>query len=129
MSDFEQAPRQVVEDWTPGSQFGFRIRWGAYDHMVYVEVYKVISVDENDDDKRFRHKDWRGGGPHETADIAEAESYLDGSIKWDGCSDLDFGYHHWCGPHDFRRHFALLEHLYKRAYEVMDHSPWIEWDE
>jgi hypothetical protein len=51
-----------------------------------------------------------------TLDTLTAEAYLKGSIKWDGCSDVNFGYHHWCGPEFWAKHVLLLQYIFTKAF-------------
>jgi len=63
----------------------------------------------------------------------DPELYLSCYIKWDSCSHFYFGeedeannpsgYLHICGVEYYKQHIQLLEHLYKRAFEVMGREP------
>ena len=48
-------------------------------------------------------------------EIIEKELYLEGFIKWDGCSDIWFGGNsaiHFCGEHHFQLHKQVLDALW-----------------
>jgi hypothetical protein len=52
----------------------------------------------------------------------ETEVYLTGSMKWDGCTNIDFGGEsclHLCGYWHFKKHYEVLEALMKRCSEVI----------
>lgn len=54
------------------------------------------------------------------------EFYLNGNIKWDSCSNFNFGdddvMMHFCGVEAFEKHIRLLEFLYKKSFELMGRS-------
>lgn len=119
---------ELVEDLL--DDFGFRVRWRYSDYWADVEVFEYIGQESNGDGTMGRKLLPRKDAMHgmdTVYDIDEAEPYLAGFIKWDGCSELDMGCPHWCGPHDFRKHFAILEAIYRRAQELMargNDQPW-----
>lgn len=67
------------------------------------------------------------GWDGDTWEPADFERYLSGSVKWDSCSHFNFGdtdgYLHLCGVRDFRNHVALMEFLYRLAFEAMGREP------
>jgi hypothetical protein len=128
-----EAKRQTIEDFgiKDGGVEGFRIRWKALDHWVDFEVFKCIGCECLPDSQfgppEFERKD-ATNSLDSTTDIDEAEPYLTGSIKWDGCSDIEFGYHHWCGPGYWQTHIELLGHLWRTAFELMGQPLAEQWD-
>lgn len=100
------APTCVTEDVL--GDYGFRLEWSVHSH--YAEVTARLINDRDGD----------------SVDVDD-EVYLTGYVKWDGCTELDQGCNHWCGPCHYTRHFALLKHIYLRAFELMDRTPWEEW--
>ncbi len=62
----------------------------------------------------------------EVTDPREAERYFEGSVKWDGCSHVNFGdengYLHLCGGAHFQKLAATLESVYERCGELMEAS-------
>lgn len=117
-------PKPVVEDIL--GTYGFRLVWSVQDHCASVEAYKVECFDI-EGNPLF----WRDGSPHNgdaTPDYEDAESYLEGFVKWDGCTELNQGQPHWCGPEDYKKHFKLLEHIYKRSFELMGREPDDRWE-
>jgi len=107
-------------------EFGFRVVWKVLPHWADVRVYEITS--REDGTPGFDRRGARSL-PDPVHDITDAEVYLKGYIKWDGCSELDQGCPHWCGPIYYKKHIALLEWLYKRAQELMEAGNWSPWDE
>lgn len=61
-----------------------------------------------------------------TENIAEAERFLNGTLKWDGCFDLSFDDNadrntclHFCGVADARNLGVLMERIYAQAKEEL----------
>lgn len=94
----EPAPRVTVDENVLGGPGcpTFRVVWSVQDYWADVTVYEH-SGDEADADRR----------------------YLYGFIKADGCTELDMGRPHWCGPHFYKLHCQLLSYIYRRAFELM----------
>lgn len=117
--------------------FGFRVRWRVLDHWADVEVFEIVGV-EVSKDAHIRHflfhpkeddkSDTRTPGYDFVESIDQAEPYLTGFIKWDGCTELDQGNPHWCGVHDFRQHCVLLKYLWTRAFELMGREAPDRWE-
>jgi len=127
----EPQKTELIEDMlVTEHDFGFRVRWRYSEYWADVEAFEYIGCEVNPDGsngaKFFNRKDHFG--PEPVPSIDEAEPYLAGFIKWDGCSEFDFGHPHWCGPDDYRKHFRLLETLYRRAQELMTHGNHDPWD-
>jgi len=124
-STAENAARITVEDCL--GDFGFRVRWSVQNHWADVEVFKVAArVDDEGGIAEFLQADWTNSDQL-VRDINQAEHYLSGFIKWDGCSELDQGCPHWCGPRDYQLHCDLLRYLYARAFELMGREPEEPW--
>jgi hypothetical protein len=102
--------------------FGFRLEWLVQDHWADVKVYLITARDGTDNTPFYNIEGWTSS--HEqTTDIAKAEKYLEGFVKWDGCAELSMGQPHWCGGRDFAKHCALLKHIWTRAFELMGRAP------
>ena len=100
-------------------EFGFRVRWTVDDYWASVEVYEIVSIECETERILFPAVDCRVLPFDNTDNIDEAEKYLEGYVKWDGCTELDQGRPHWCGPTGYKKHIALLGYIYKRAFELM----------
>lgn len=51
----------------------------------------------------------------ENNEVCDTELYLDGFIKWDGCSEISFGNGlpiHFCGKKHFERHKMVLDAIW-----------------
>ena len=103
-------------------EFGFRLRWKITDdYWADVEVFELIASREGN--PCFQKKD--GNGADFTESLDEAEQYLEGFVKWDGCSEFTHSHVHWCGPEGYNKHFKLLKHIYEKAMELMGRDePW-----
>jgi hypothetical protein len=124
-----EGKRITIEDvFRDGELFGFRVRWAVQDHWADVTVWEIAGQRAEDGTPLFTRKDSQSQpDPVESTD--EAEEYLDGHVKWDGCSEFNQGRPHWCGPAGYKYHIALLEYLYKRAFELMGSLAEECWDE
>lgn len=95
---------RFVIDWQVDGTDGF----GGY---VRFTAHRIINVD---------------GGPPIfrtetcgfTEDRREAEPYLTGFVKWDGCMEVTDGMH-WCDRDHMEEDFALLRHLREAAFGLM----------
>ena len=115
-----QTTEQILGD------FGFVLRWSVLDHWANVEVFEIGA--RGDAGPEFRMKETEGCGMIGfTPDMDKAEVYLDGFVKWDGCTELNMGQPHWCGAGGYENHILLLAHIYKRAFELMGREPEDEW--
>lgn len=104
----------------------FRAAWQAENYSAKVTVYEILWME--DGAPVFQDAS-ASVGPTPVSDTERAEVYLSGFVKWDGCTELDMGCPHWCGPDGYKRHIALLEYIYKRAHELMEREPEDPWDE
>jgi hypothetical protein len=106
-------------------EFGFYILWTKIeDAYAEFEVYEIIARDTLG--KPFFQSKENLNDQVSLEDIKNAQTYLKGSIKWDSCSHFFFGdpdnsgYIHLCGAVYFKKHIALLEYLYKKAFVLME---------
>ncbi len=110
-------------------EFGFRVIWyNASDHFAYMKVYKIVVRNEKNEPEFEVDGNLNEMTDRFTIDADKAEVYLEGHIKWDGCTELDMGCPHWCEPEDYQKHCDLLKYLYHRAMELMgrqdEMEPW-----
>lgn len=105
--------RRLVEERIFG-EFGFVLRWSVLDHWADVEVFEIVGYELDGDDKE---------------EMLSDDVYLVGYVKWDGCTELDMGCPHWCGPSNYIKHCNLLKHIYLKAFELMGREPEEEWSE
>lgn len=96
--------------------------WMINEYVVGVEAFEVIGVDNDDGPPMMLKKGWKSSPDDCTSNPDEAELFVEGSIKWDGCSDLTIGrdgYIHSCGREGPQKLGALLERLYDIARDAM----------
>lgn len=103
-----------------GDGFGITVRYEPHEAHVDFFAYEVLGVSESGQ-KWY----WRKGAEDSsdnTDSIADAEHYVKGSVKWDGCSHLNFGdegYLHLCGRADFDKLTEALPVIYERCGALM----------
>jgi len=98
-----------------------RLLWEVDHHWASVKAFKVVAIE--DEDRPLFDLEEKTNGNHTTEDVAKASPYLGGFVKWDGCTELDQGRPHWCGPREYIQHFNLLRFIYERAFELMGREP------
>jgi hypothetical protein len=112
--------------------YGFRLVWSVEDHWADVTAYEITcrSTGKLADPGQpmFNRADWHSL-PDPVESHEQAEVYLSGFVKWDGCSEPDQGRPHWCGARGFKKHCALLRYIYERAFDLMDREPDEPWGE
>lgn len=110
-------------------EFGFRLVWQVDNYVANVAAYKIASIviGDTDADDVIQFESVSGTGEQFTADLDSSIIYLDGFVKWDGCTELDMGCPHWCSPLDYIKHGELLKHIYHRAFELMGRTPDEAW--
>lgn len=121
--------RVKIEDFDPlGDGFGFRCKWEVVDHWADVTVYDVVSYSNESEgsQKFFNRKGYTASNDH-VSKIEEAEPYLEGFVKWDGCTELNQGQPHWCGPSDYKKHIAILKYIWIRSHQLMGREPEETW--
>jgi len=101
--------------------------------MLEFEVYEVVGF-EGDEDATilFSEKDNHSGGRF-TSDIAIAERFADGEVRFDGCANVMFDecqnnvMLHGCSREDMTRIGNLFDVLYDIAIEAMpEHRDYLE---
>ena len=104
-----------------------RCRLGTNDCYTDVEIY-TIYIDS--DGKVCYQQKGSHSYPDVVEDFEQAERYLHGSIKWDGCSNLDFDDHergvslHFCDKKDVVEIGEMLGILYDMAKSAMEKADW-----
>lgn len=116
-------PTQIVEH--VGGDFGATVVYtlpAEYNH--YVEFFAAEIVGRGADDGA---PDYVARGAMSSMDCVEdplaAARYVSGSVKWDGCSHVNFGddqgYLHVCGREGFDKLANILAQIYERCGELM----------
>lgn len=110
-----------------GDDFGVTVRYEFDEHKaVSVNFFAVEVLGVEDNGTKVY---WRKGASSSTDDTcnpAEAERYVDGSVKWDGCSHYYFGdesgYLHCHGIADIEKLHEILSAIYQRCGALMKAS-------
>lgn len=105
------------------------IHWEKWDTTIRYEVFsyhmdfKLREGVKQDDGSVV----YTAAAPNFVTDFDQAERFVDGSIKWDGCSHLNFGdgednpgYMHVCGARYFRNLASALRETFLIASREMD---------
>jgi hypothetical protein len=83
------------------------------------ELYEVVAWEgKNFDQKLYERKESTQSGDFSENGLEDAQPYLTGFIKWDGCSHFYFGddgYLHLCGLDEIEKLGVVLERLKTRA--------------
>lgn len=92
------------------------VRWEVYSHRLDFTARE--GTQQDDGSCSYAYFD-QAGVQHFTDDFALGEQFVSGTIKWDGCSHLNFGvdngYLHLCGGRHVATLAALLVHMYRLA--------------
>lgn len=95
----------------------FLVRWEIKEAYVEFTVWEIASVALGE--RFFVRAGAKGSWEHVT-DPAAAEVYVQGIIKWDGCSNVDFPDPlHLCGRRCWQSHVDVMKHLWRRAGELL----------
>jgi hypothetical protein len=90
----------------------FTVVANVYSHYVEYVIYDIVAHGEGETEGVYDAPEWpRIGqvcGGDTVSNIVEAEVYLHGSVKWDGCSNWHFDEQdrvmlHGCSKEDIRR--------------------------
>ncbi len=101
--------------------FSYVVDWKAEDWCMHFGAYLICAM-PCDGDAGGPSFQRRGGGSMDwTEDISEAEPSLNGWIKSDGCSDIEFEVDgtHFCGATSFIDHIKLMAWIHNKAAEVI----------
>lgn len=84
-------------------------------HWIGFKVYRVLGKTESG--VRVYNRDGYKTSPDPVNDRAAAQVAMSGSIKWDGCCDLNIDDEplHFCGRSDVEEYAALLAAIYDLA--------------
>jgi hypothetical protein len=114
----EDTPVIKIEDIL--GEFGFTIRWSILPHWVDLAVFDKVGMELGDAPKTLYERKGARTSEDHAYNIDEAEPYMEGYVKWDGCTGLDIVSHHWCGLDGYKRHCDLLQYIYTRSQQLMD---------
>lgn len=107
-----------------GGEHGVTVRYDVHSHHVDFFAAEVtgVMVDPNPGQLRY----WRKGADSsmdDTDNFDDAERYIEGTVKWDGCSHFNFGdgtgYLHLCGGAHIEQLGQVCNVIYERCGELM----------
>ena len=118
---------EVVEN--VGGEYGATVRYKVHENGGSVEFFaaEILSLGKASDQDEFYPEYWQKGASGYPCDNAQsfenAERYVDGFVKWDGCSHVRFGDEnaqlHVCGKSAFDKLATVLAAIYERCGELM----------
>ncbi len=96
-------------------------------YFVDFKVYEIVAHTEGEKGKFdvpwYEGIDGCGMDDKATEDIEKANTYIAGTVKWDGCSHFNFGdadgYIHLCGKFSMKNLQEIIEKVYVRCGELM----------
>jgi len=109
-------------------EIGYTIRGRLDENGYYVEVEAYEMSASNP--VLFRKKNSSTAKDRYIEDLENAERFLSGHVKWDGCSNLcidecyDGSKMHFCGKSDATKIGVLLGAIYDLAYDLMPNADW-----
>lgn len=104
-------------------QFTVVYTYGSGDAHVDFKVYEIIGGEKRD--FYYERKGGCGFDDKATTKVEEANTYLHGCVKWDGCSHFYFGdgdnsgYLHLCGDWSIKNHLAIVQRVYLKCGQIM----------
>jgi hypothetical protein len=109
-----------------GGDFGVTVMYMTTDeHPISVEfkAVEIVGLDEGRPTGRLYHREGSGSSEDDVSNPHEAERFVSGTVKWDGCSHVYFGdnngYLHLCGRSSFAKLSLALPAIYERCGELM----------
>jgi hypothetical protein len=116
------APSRRIEHW---DDIMYGATFDAHEHYVNVRAFTIYKMS----DGSYEYQDAEAhSSPSPVADIDKAETFVRGSIKWDGCSNLEFNDDevmlHFCSKEGAMNVGVLLGRLYDVAREMMPGADW-----
>jgi len=95
-----------------------------YEHYVEFIVYDIQSYQDDDQSKPHWPRQGADTSPDSVDNLGEAEIYLHGSIKWDGCSNWYFDEQdrnmlHGCSRQEIQRFGDVMGACWDWAAELM----------
>lgn len=97
--------------------------WDGGPHGFEFEVYEQVGFDQNPKTKEYdmpiyERQGANGSGDYSEHELEDAQPYITGMIKWDGCSHFylgNEGYIHLCGLENIEKLQKVLQKLINRA--------------
>lgn len=119
--------KEIVEDIL--GEFGFRVKWEYTNYYATCSVYEMVAYISGENIPRFIKKDWEILPDDDTENIDEAEIYIQAYVKWDVSTEIQGGSILLGSLYDYKKHIALIEYIYRRAFELMGREPDKKWED
>lgn len=112
-----------------GGELGFTVLYDLHEYHCEFTIVEIIALEcppgQMHGDPEARHYTRKGASSNmdTTRDVNEGEHYITGHVKWDGCSNIDFGDDgrlHLCGGDAITQLADTLKVVYNRCGELMN---------
>jgi hypothetical protein len=112
-----------------GGELGFTVLYEPDEYHCKFTIVEIIALEVLDGqmkaDPEARHYTRKGASNNmdTVKDVNEGEPWVTGHVKWDGCSNIDFGrggYMHLCGGDHITKLADTLKAVYNRCGELMN---------
>jgi hypothetical protein len=109
--------------------YTIRARLGDNDCYVDVEAYWIVGEAAPSGALLYPRRGALCGADRPVESIDDAERFMNGHVKWDGCSNLEFDDSaecmlHFCGKQHAVRLGALMGAIYDLAHEILPRPDW-----
>ena len=109
-----------------GDNFGVTVRYEIHQPPVAVDFYAAEVTSVSDDGAKYYLRKGARSSEDDTSDFDDAERYISGSVKWDGCSHYYFGdvgseggYVHLCSSQSAEKLARTIIVIHARCGELM----------
>lgn len=126
VSDTGKVSEHQMVETVSGPKLDFMVVWDKdepnEDHQSYRATFKVFEIiGRYTDGTIIFQKAGAPTSPTPVESALEAEVYMTGFVKWDGCMEIDAEHRHFCGPEGgLKQHAAIQKYLYERAFKIMN---------
>lgn len=115
----------TISEFKPDLECYIRLKPYTHDKKCYVVLFEVFNIHEDYSETKmkwmFDKKDTSYyANPIDDPD--KAEIMISGSVKWDGCSDINYGrngYIHSCSRNQVTRLSKILDYVFESAAKIM----------
>lgn len=105
---------------TNWDDLGFSVIFEPNEYYTDFKVYKITAWSMNNSTRYYENKN------KQRTHIENADVFMSGHIKWDGCSNIKFDEQdrcmlHFCGKKDAMKIGELMERLYDEGSKYIEH--------
>lgn len=109
-----------------GDDYGVTVRYTLHENGLSVNFFAAEITGRSVPGGVPSYKPKNNDGSHYTESFTEAERYVDGCVKWDGCAHYYFGdeqgYLHLCGPKSVAKLGETIRVIFQRCGELMQEA-------